>query len=78
MYDFELFCMEPSETIGDIYTRFTNVVNSLKALGKCISNLELVNKVLRSFSKNWDPKVTVIQETKNLNTFPLEERIGSL
>ena len=30
MHDFEMFCMEPRETIGDIYTRFTHVVNSLK------------------------------------------------
>ncbi len=34
MHDFELFQMKTSETIGDIYTHFTNVVNSLKALSK--------------------------------------------
>ena len=46
MHDFELFHMEPRETIGDMYTRFTDVVNSLKGLNKSFLNLELVNKVL--------------------------------
>ena len=52
MHDFELFRMEPSETIGDMYTWFTDVVNGLKALGKSFSNFELVNKILRSLLKS--------------------------
>ena len=78
MYDFELFRMKPSETIVDMYTRFMDIVNGLKSLGKSFSDFELVNKVLRSLSKTWDSKVTAIQESKNLNQFPLEELIGSL
>ena len=78
MHDFELFCMKPSETIGDMYTRFTDVVNGLKALGKSFLNLKLVNKVLRSLSRIWDSKVIAIQETNDLNKFSLEELIGPL
>ena len=78
MYDFESFHMKQSETIGDIYTHFTDVINGLKALGKNFLDFELVNKILRSLNKNWDPKVTVIQETKDLNNFSLEELFGSL
>ena len=54
LHDFELFRMQPSETICNMYTRFTDVVNSLRALGKCFSDFELVNKILRSLSKKWD------------------------
>ncbi|CAL9106613.1 unnamed protein product [Musa textilis] len=61
-----------------MYTRFTDVVNSLKSLGKCFLNFELTNKILRSLPKRWDPKVTTIQETKSLNNYPLEELIGLL
>ena len=78
MQDFELFRMKPSETIVDIYTRFTDVINGLKALGKYFSNFELVSKILRSLSKTWDSKVTTLQESKDLNHFPLEELFGSL
>ena len=78
MHDFELFRMKPSKTIIDMCTHFMDVVNGLKALGKCFSNLELVNKILRSLSKTWDPKVMTIQEAKDLNTFSIEELIRSL
>ena len=62
----------------DIYTYFTDIVNSLKAFDKSFLNFKLVNKILRSFPKSWDPKVMTIQECKNLNHFPIEELIGSL
>ena len=70
--------MKPSETIGDMFSHFTDVVNGLKGLGKSFSDFELVNKILRSLPKSWDPKVTAIQEAKDLRNFPLEELIGSL
>ncbi|CAL9078763.1 unnamed protein product [Musa textilis] len=78
MYDFEFFQMAPSETIGNMYTHFTDVVNSLKSLAKCFSNVEIVNKILRSLPKRWDPKVIAIQEAKDLNDLPIEELIDSL
>ena len=58
--------MKLSETIGDIYTRFMDVINGLKGLGKSFSDFELINKILRSLPKSWDPKVTAIQEAKDL------------
>ena len=78
MHDFKLFLIKPSETVVDIYTRFTDVVNGLKALSKKFLDFELVNKILRSLNKSWDPKVTAIQEAKDLNNFSLEELFGSL
>ena len=44
VHSYELFRMKPNKTITDIYTRFMNVVNSLKALGKYFTNLELLTK----------------------------------
>ncbi|CAL9086983.1 unnamed protein product [Musa textilis] len=70
--------MTPSETIDDMCTRFTDVVNGLKSLGKYFSNFELTNKILRSLPKRWDPKITTIHETKDLNDYSIEELIGSL
>ncbi|CAL9078428.1 unnamed protein product [Musa textilis] len=51
LHGFELFRMTLSESIGDMYTCFTDVINSLKSLGKCFSNFELTNKILRSLPK---------------------------
>ncbi|CAL9106375.1 unnamed protein product [Musa textilis] len=44
LHDFEFFRMTPNETIGDMYTRLTDVVNGLRALGKSFSNFELVRR----------------------------------
>ncbi|WJZ98619.1 hypothetical protein VitviT2T_017131 [Vitis vinifera] len=59
-------------------TKFTNIVNSLEALGKTYKELEKVMKILRSLPSKWDAKVIAIQEAKHLTKLPLEELIGSL
>ena len=70
--------MKDNETIVDMITRFTNMVNGLEALGKTYKELEKVMKILRSLPSKWDAKVTTIQEAKDLTKLPLEELIGTL
>ncbi|GAV79000.1 DUF4219 domain-containing protein/UBN2 domain-containing protein, partial [Cephalotus follicularis] len=64
--------------ISDMFSRFTTIINSLKNLGKSYSNQELVRKILRCLPKSWTPKVTAIEEAKDLSTLPLEQLLGSL
>ncbi|GAV85099.1 zf-CCHC domain-containing protein/DUF4219 domain-containing protein/UBN2 domain-containing protein, partial [Cephalotus follicularis] len=47
VHEYELFFMHEKESISDIFTRFTTIINSLKNLGKSYSNQELVRKILR-------------------------------
>ncbi|GAV61639.1 zf-CCHC domain-containing protein/UBN2 domain-containing protein, partial [Cephalotus follicularis] len=54
------------------------IINSLKNLGKSYPNQELVRKILRCLPKSWTPKVTAIEEAKDLSTLPLEQLLGSL
>ena len=61
-----------------MFTRFTYITNGLKSLGRIYSNTDLVQKILRSIPDKWDPKVTAIQEAKDLNTLSLDELVGSL
>ncbi|GAV66639.1 zf-CCHC domain-containing protein/UBN2 domain-containing protein [Cephalotus follicularis] len=61
-----------------MFVRFTNIINSLQSLNKCYTNSEMVRKILRCLPKSWMPKVTAIEEAKDLNTLPLEELLGSL
>ncbi|XP_077215726.1 uncharacterized protein LOC143850352 [Tasmannia lanceolata] len=42
--DFEAFEMHEGESISDMFTRFTNIVNELNVLGKTYTNYELVQK----------------------------------
>ena len=61
-----------------MYNRFTTIVNNLKGLGKAYGNKELVKKKLNSLLKSWEAKVTAIEESKDPNTFPMDELVGSL
>ena len=48
------------ETIVEMITRFTNIVNGLKALGKTYKESKKVMKILRSLPSKWHTKVTAI------------------
>ena len=61
-----------------MYNSFTTIVNNLKGLGKAYGNKKLVKKILNSLLKSWEAKVTVIEESKDPNTFPMDELVGSL
>ncbi|GAV75150.1 UBN2 domain-containing protein, partial [Cephalotus follicularis] len=78
VHEYELFVMHDNECISDMFSRFTTIINSIKNLGKSYSNQELVRKILRCLPKSWTPKVTAIEEAKDLSTLPLEQLLGSL
>ncbi|GAV58763.1 zf-CCHC domain-containing protein/UBN2 domain-containing protein [Cephalotus follicularis] len=78
VHEYELFVMHDNECISDMFSRFTTIINSLKNLDKSYSNQELVRKILRCLPKCWTPKVTAIEEAKDLSTLPLEQLLGSL
>ena len=74
----ELLLMKENETIVEMTTKFIDIVNGLKALGKTYKEFENVMKILRSFPSKWHTKVTAIHEAKDLTKLPMEELIGSL
>ena len=66
--------MKPHESIVEMVTRFTDVVNGLEGLGKRVSEEDKVSKILRCLP----PKTEAIEEAKNLKELSLEKLIGSL
>ena len=52
MHNYELFKIEPEETITQMFTHFTDIINGLKSLDKYYSNSDLMRKVLRSLPKS--------------------------
>ena len=50
VHNYELFKIDPNEIISIMFTRFTNITNGLKSLGRIYSNADLVQKILRSLS----------------------------
>ncbi|GAV70508.1 zf-CCHC domain-containing protein/UBN2 domain-containing protein [Cephalotus follicularis] len=70
--------MLENENISSVYARFNDIINALKGLGKVYTNHELVSKILKCLPKSGEPKVTAIEEEKDLSTLPLEDLLGSL
>ena len=50
LHRFELFKMKENETIAEMVTRFTDITNSLVALGKEYTQVEKVRKILRTLT----------------------------
>ena len=70
--------MKQNESTTSMLTRFTDITNCLKNLGRQYSNSDYVRKILRSLPRAWKAKVTAIQEAKDLSTLPLEELLSWL
>ena len=78
IHKYELFKMEPTKSIISMYTRFTDIVNNLKNLGKVYIDADLCRNILRSLPQIWDSKVIAIQEASDLSILKVEELVGSL
>jgi len=52
--------------------------NSMVSLGKPISDVKLIRKILRSLPERFRIKVTTIEESKDLEEMNIEEFVGSL
>jgi len=68
----------PNESISSIFTRITIITNSLDALSRTYTNVDIMSKILRSLLKTWEAKVMKIREAKNLTKLSLEKLIGLL
>ncbi|GAV60729.1 DUF4219 domain-containing protein/UBN2 domain-containing protein [Cephalotus follicularis] len=78
VHEYEMFTMNENGDIKSMFSRFTNIINALQALDKTYSNSEMMRKILRCLPRSWMPKVTAIEEAKNLNVLLLEDLLGSL
>ena len=76
--DYEMFEMKPNESIVEMFTTFTNVVNGLEGLGNRVNEEDRVSKILTCLPPKWNSKMEAIQKTKSLKELPLEDLIGSL
>ena len=75
---YELFKMNDGESIKDMVQRFTAIINHLSILGRKFDNADLVHKVLRSLTIEWQPKITAIKESMKMGVPTLQELFGNL
>ncbi|XP_050875648.1 uncharacterized protein LOC127079286 [Lathyrus oleraceus] len=75
--EYEMFIMQPGESIVALQKRFVHLTNHLIALGKTFTNDDLNLKVLRSLTREWQPKFTASSEKKSLSTMKKREAFTS-
>jgi RNA-binding protein YhbY len=75
---FEEIKMLEEETFREFYSKMSDLRNSMVSLGKPISDVKLIRKILRSLPKRFMIKITTIEESKDLEEMKIEELVGSL
>ncbi|GKB66288.1 hypothetical protein Tco_0927700, partial [Tanacetum coccineum] len=76
--EYEKFSILNEETIDNGFTRFNNIVTSLKSLDPDYSSKNHVRKFLHTLPLKWRAKVTAIEESKYLTTLPLDALVDNL
>ena len=61
-----------------MFTRFTDITNSLVAIGKEYTQVEKVRKILRALISDWEKKTTAIKRANDLSIKSLENLISNL
>ncbi|XP_070004883.1 uncharacterized protein [Nicotiana sylvestris] len=70
--------MKDDESIQDMHTRFTSIINELHSLGDVIPRNKLVRKILSILPSSWESKVNAITKAKDLKELTIDELVGNL
>ena len=75
---FEELKMSEDESFESFYSKLNEVVVSKFNLGEKIEDSKIVRKILRSLLESFRAKVTMIEESKDLDDIKVQELIGSI
>ena len=70
--------MFDDESFDEFYAKLNDIVNSAFNLGEIYDEPKIVRKILRSLTENFRPKVTAITKSKDVDSIPVDELVGSL
>ena len=70
--------MSDDESFDEFYVKLNDIVNSAYNLGEIYDQPKIVRKILRFLTKDFRSKVTAITESKDVDSIPVNELIGSL
>ncbi|XP_019427160.1 PREDICTED: uncharacterized protein LOC109335480 [Lupinus angustifolius] len=75
---YELLNMEESDRIGDYFTKILAITNQMKGYGEQISDIMIIEKIMRSLPQKFDFIIVAIEESKDINVMKIEELQSSL
>ena len=70
--------MEKDESFDEFYAKLKDIVNLAFNLGETIPEPKIVRKVLKSLPERFHAKITMIEESKDIDKIPLTELVGNL
>ena len=70
--------MEEDESFNEFYAKLKDIMNSAFNLGETILEPKIVRKVLRFMHERFHAKITMIEESKDIDKIPLIELVGNL
>jgi hypothetical protein len=76
--EFENLQMKDSDSIDQFTYRVMELVNQIRQNGDELADQKVVEKVLRSLPRKFDAIVVVIEESKDLTKYSMDELVGSL
>ena len=75
---FENIRMHENQTFSSFYFELNDIVNSSFNLKEPILDSKVVRTILRSLLERFRAKVTVIEESKDIDSMRLDELVGSI
>ena len=69
--------MVDDETFDEFYAKLNDIVNPAFNLGDIYDQPKIVRKILRSLIEDFRPKVIAITKSKDVDTIPANELLGS-
>jgi hypothetical protein len=75
---FEGIKMLKDESFIEFYAKISDLRNSMINLGKKVSDVKLIKKILRSLPERFRIKVTTIEQSNDLDEMKVKELVGSL
>ena len=75
---FESIRMSDDESFNEFYAKLNDIVNSANNLGEIYDQPKIVRKILRSLTDDFRPKVIAITKSKDVDSNPVNELVGSL
>lgn len=75
--DFELQRMKDSETAKEYADRLLEIVNKRRLIGEDMPDSGVVEKLLVTFPKRFEAKISALEEIKNLTEITLAEILNA-
>ncbi|XP_044500705.1 uncharacterized protein LOC123221816 [Mangifera indica] len=76
--EFEVLEMKVGESVSDYFSRVMLVANNMRNNGEDMSDVKVVEKILRSLTEQFNYVVCSIEESKDIDTLTIDELQSSL